>query len=110
MKFVGEIGIPRSEYLYDLQYLDLIQIERGYERRHRHEWSIARWQTFNLMGAFCGGDAMKKAGIHNPPDLIRFLWDSDGDTSSFSLPTHEEQQRMIQEMREYNARVEAAQK
>ena len=77
MKFVGEIGIPRREYLYELDYIDMVQIERGYERRHRHAWSIGRWQTFHLMAAFCGGDNLRKSGINGPSDLLKFPWDTD---------------------------------
>ena len=53
----------------------MILIERGYNRRHRHEWAIARWQTYNIMTAQVGGEAMKKAGIRNPIDLIHFPWE-----------------------------------
>ena len=53
----------------------MILIERGYNRRHRHEWAIARWQTYNIMTAQVGGEAMKKAGIRNPIDLITFPWE-----------------------------------
>ena len=41
-KFVGEIGINRLEYLYDLTYCDLLMIERGYNRRHMNLWSATR--------------------------------------------------------------------
>ena len=77
MKFVGEIGIQRREYLYELDYIDMVQIERGYERRHRHAWSIGRWQTFHLMAAFCGGDNLRKSGINGPADLLKFPWDTE---------------------------------
>lgn len=70
---MGEIGINRREYLYELTYCDIICIERGYYRRHRGMWSAVRWQTYNLM---CVSMAdMKKAGIHNPTDLLLFPWE-----------------------------------
>ena len=107
MKFVGEIGIPRREYLYELDYLDMVQIERGYERRHRHAWSIGRWETFHLMAAFCGTEALRKRNIHAPTDLIRFPWDykphtADDDESDMPTPAVIEELR--RKMREENER------
>lgn len=99
MRFVGEIGIPRREYLYDLQYIDLLQIERGYDRRHRHVWSISRWQTYMLMSVSMAD--LKKAGIYKPTDILKFPWD-DNEESVGNLPDAAEIARMKQEMREYN--------
>jgi hypothetical protein len=113
MKFVGEIGIPRREYLFELDYVDIVQIERGYERRQRHRWSATRWQTFCLMNAFAGGDAMKKNGIHTPQDLIHFPWDTaaddddDGTTSGGGI-TEKEAERLRELMRRENAARAAA--
>ncbi len=107
MKFVGEIGISRREYLYELDYLDMVQIERGYERRHRHEWSIARWETFHLMAAFCGGKNLQESGIHSPVDLIQFPWDyqpnKGGDDDSLQ-PTPAVVEELRRKMREENER------
>lgn len=107
MKFVGEIGIPRREYLYELDYLDMVQIERGYERRHRHAWSIGRWETFHLMAAFCGGKNLQESGIHTPLDLIRFPWDytshKGGDDES-DMPTPAVVEELRRKMREENER------
>lgn len=107
MKFVGEIGIPRREYLYELDYLDMVQIERGYERRHRHAWSIGRWQTFHLMAAFCGGENLQKSGIHSPIDLIRFPWDYEGHNAAdddSNMPTPAVVEELRRKMREENER------
>ena len=32
---VGEIGIPRHEFLYEIQYWEVLHIVRGYRRRGR---------------------------------------------------------------------------
>ena len=72
---MGEIGINRIEYLYVLNYTDLLMIERGYNRRQQHPWSIARWETYHLMLAFCGSKSLKEAGIHSPKDLLKFPWE-----------------------------------
>jgi len=72
---VGEIGFPRREFLHDLQWWEVHSIIRGFNRRIRHPWSMTRWQTYQLMSAFCGGESMRKVGIHNPTDLIKFTWE-----------------------------------
>lgn len=100
MKFVGEIGISRREYLYELQYLDQIQIERGYDRRHRHIWGISRWQTYMLMSVSMAD--LKKAGIYKPTDILKFPWD-ESDEEAGNLPNDKEIARLRQIMIEENA-------
>lgn len=73
--FVGEMGINRKEYLYELSFCDLLLYSRGYERRNRHMWSAIRWQTHQLMISFVGSDKMEGAGIHSPKDLLKFPWE-----------------------------------
>ena len=73
---MGEIGIPRLEYLYDLTYCDLLLIERGYNRRHRDFWGATRWQTYNILCAFIGGDKLSEKGINSPKDLLKFPWEN----------------------------------
>lgn len=107
MKFVGEIGIPRQEFLYDLNHVDLIQIERGYDRRHRQTWGIARWQTYLLMSVSMAD--LKKAGIYKPTDLLKFPWDK-SDEEMGDMPDAKEIARLQQTMREENATRERVKK
>jgi hypothetical protein len=103
---VGEIGISRREFLYDLNYTDLLLIDYGYEKRRRDLWSSVRWQTFNMMSAQVGSDNMKKHGIYSPADLLRFPWDNEGSDDTGSAPiSSKEVERMQQLMREENARL-----
>jgi hypothetical protein len=74
---VGEIGIPRLEYLYELAMKDIILIERGYNARNRHLWSATRWQTYYTMMSTIGSDGMRKAVITAPKDLMEFPWEKD---------------------------------
>lgn len=102
---MGEIGTPRREYLYDLEYWEILLIVRGYFRRNREMWSATRWQTYNLM---CVSMAdLKKAGIYRPTDLIRFPWEADSPEAVGNMPTKEEIQEMQRMMREENARAAA---
>lgn len=72
---MGEIGISRHEFYYELCWWEVKAVVRGYNRRHRHLWSVTRWQTYNLMSAQAGSEALKKAGIYKPTDLIKFPWE-----------------------------------
>ena len=105
---MGEIGIPRLEYLYDLEYWEIVLIVRGYFRKSREMWSATRWQTYNLM---CVSMAdLKKVGIYRPTDLIRFPWEKDIPEAGAAGPTKQEVEEMRRMMMEENARAEAAQK
>ena len=73
---MGEIGISRREFLYEIDFWEARRIVRGYDRRHRTMWSATRWHAFNIMSAMPYVD-MKKAGLNRPSDLIQFPWDSD---------------------------------
>ena len=96
---MGEIGIPRREYLYELAYWEIVLIVRGYSRRNREMWSAVRWQTYNLMSVSMAD--MKKAGILRPADLLPFPWEKN-DIDLGDLPSDEEIERMRQLMREEN--------
>ena len=98
---MGEIGINRHEYMYELPYWEIVLIVRGYSHRNREMWSAVRWQTYNLM---CVSMAdMKKAGIFKPTDLMKFPWERDN-ISNGNLPNDEEIEQMRRQMREENAR------
>jgi len=72
---VGEIGLDRREYLFDIMYWELVLILRGYSHRHREEWSMTRWMTWNLMSAQVGKEGMQGAGLFKTTDLIKFPWE-----------------------------------
>lgn len=74
-------------------------IERGYDRRHRHPWAIARWMTYNIMQAQCGSKAMQEAGINSIKDLMKFPWDSE----PVAPITDEERDELLAEMDAMNA-------
>ena len=94
---MGEIGLDRREYLYDLTYCDIVLIGRGYDRRCRQMWSSARWATFMLMASFQGGDMMAKNGFHSPKDLIQFPWER-----KTVIITEDEQKALMREIEAFN--------
>lgn len=81
---MGEIGINRKEYLYELGYIDILLIIRGYQRRLHSGWEQARLIAYNAR--FC-------MGAKNPPTPLEWLpfpWERE------PLPTDDE----INELRE----------
>lgn len=98
---MGEIGLPRREFLYDISFCEVNLIIRGYRRREQGEWERARWQTFWIMHN--GMADLRKAGISKPSDLIEFPWDK-ADVDFSSLPTDEEVERMRAELQKLNKR------
>ena len=74
---MGEIGIAHETLCRQLRWWNVRSIIRGYNRRHRHLWSATRWQTYQLMCAFVGGDKLAEQGIHSATDLLKFPWDQD---------------------------------
>ena len=101
---VGEIGIPRREYLYDLTYCDIVLIVRGYLNRQHPAWEQARLIAYHVR--YCMGSK------ETPPTLTEWLtfpWERRDDGEPVILPSEAEVQRLRQMMIEENARAEAAQ-
>lgn len=95
---MGEIGIPRREFLYELRFWEVRRIIRGYRRRQRPSWEQARLNAFYIMSAMAD---LSKAGIRSDCDLITFPWEKE-ETKSDSLPSDEEVEEMRQLMKQMN--------
>ena len=100
--FVGEIGIPRREFLYDISFWETRRIYRGYRNRYRDMWSSARWHAYSVMTAMPYVD-LAKGGIRSPKDLLPFPWENDG-IADGDLPTDDEIDEMQQLLAEQNQR------
>ena len=72
---MGEIGITPADFKR-LRWWEVRSIIRGYNRRHRDLWSSTRWQTYNIMASFVGGDKLSEKGINSPKDLLKLPWDT----------------------------------
>lgn len=92
---VGEIGIPRNEYLYELPVWEIRLIIDGYRRRSRERWTAIRWQTFMLMQV--GMADMQKSGFRKPSDLLAFPWDDEVSESELSEEEIEEMKMLLKE-------------
>ena len=98
--FVGEIGIPRREFLFHIRFWEARRILQGYSNRQRAMWSSTRWMTYNIMQAMPYID-LKKAGIMNPTDLIKLPWDEEDSV----LTTVDEIQESSDEISALNAMI-----
>ena len=99
MVLVGEVGIPRKEYLYDLSFCDIMLILRGYYRRHHTGWEQARLVAYNAH--YCMG---AKDTPPVPSEWLPLPWEKE--QADGNIPSNEEVERMRREMMEYNNRQE----
>jgi hypothetical protein len=68
--FVGEIGFPRKEFLYELKWWEVKSIIRGYNARHHHGWEQARLVAYNAH--YCMGS---KDHVPIVSEWIKFPWE-----------------------------------
>lgn len=98
---VGEIGIPRTEYLYELKYWEILLITRGYFRRYHAGWEQARLVAYNAH--YCMGSK------NTPPTVQEWLplpWERETGDPLLSEDEVEELRREIQRENERNAKKE----
>lgn len=92
---MGEIGIDRNEFLYELKLWEINAIVEGYRRRARAVWDASRWQTWLLL---C---SMGAKGLHRPEDLQRFTWDEE----DCEVMTKEDAEALQREMAAINEQL-----
>ena len=65
---MGEVGIARNEFLYELRLWEINAIVKGYRKRARTTWEATRWQTFCILCSL-------GSKITSPQELQRFPWE-----------------------------------
>lgn len=65
---MGEIGIDRKEFLFELKRWEISAIVKGYRNRERLDWETTRWQTYLILSAL-------GAKYNSCTDLVKFPWD-----------------------------------
>lgn len=93
---MGEIGIPREQFLHDLKLWEIVAIRRGYEKRVLKSWETARFIAYCTVKSSMGGAPR----IKTLQDLIR-LPDEEEEAIS-EMPNDEEIKRLQDEIRKYN--------
>jgi len=102
---VGEIGIPRREFLYDLRFWEVRRIVRGYRNRDRLKHQLMAECAYAAMFA------MRDPKGKTPRDIFPSLFTNDNDDSTDSAPIDDKEvARLRQMMREENARLQQSSK
>ena len=95
---MGEIGISRHEFYYELKWWEVKAIIRGYNARHHHGWEQARLVAYNAH--FCMGS---KNPIPTVTNWLKFPWEkkesvesklTDSDISEMQQMINEENKRL----------------
>lgn len=92
---VGEIGISRHEFLYELRLWEIILITRGYVKRYHAGWEQARLVAYHA--AFAMGSK------HTPPLITQwypFPWEKQ--ILEDELPSDEEVEKTRRELQAMN--------
>lgn len=69
---MGEVGLNRLEYLYDMEHCELVLISRGYAHRNRAAWEQARLVAYNAN--YCMGSKTPPPTVS---EWITFPWERD---------------------------------
>jgi hypothetical protein len=74
---MGYLELSADEF-WDMQYNELIVRNIAYQNKResgiRHQYEIARWQTWLLIQPHIDS---KKSKINTPQDLMKFAWDQE---------------------------------
>ena len=92
---VGEIGIPRNEFLYTLRLWEINAIVKGYRRRNREHWEMSRHLGLticNVMGA----------KIDSAHDYLPLPWD---DITTKKELTEKDVNELMELMRKENEAI-----
>ena len=102
---MGEIGIPRREFLYDLRFWEVRRIVRGYRNRDRLKHQLMAECAYAAM--FSNRDPKGKTVRDIFPSLFQ---EDDNDDSDSSPISSSEVERLRAIMREENARLQQSSK
>jgi len=83
MMLVGEIGQPRTDYLYEMTYIEILLIVKGYFRRNHSGWEQARLVAYNAR--YCMGSKEPPPPVS---EWLPFHWEKE--TQAAPAPTEEE--------------------
>lgn len=71
---MGEIGIPRREFLYEIQFWEARRIINGYNARYHQGWEQARLIAYHVR--YCMG--LSKGEVAKTLlEWLKFAWEKD---------------------------------
>lgn len=98
---VGEIGVDRRTFLYEMSFWEIKRVVRGYGSRLEKKISNMRMLAY-LITAYNGMTDLKKAGVYNIHDFYPLPWD---DLAQDDHPTTEEIDALRRKLHDYNDQV-----
>ena len=102
---MGEIGIPRREFLYDLRFWEVRRIVRGYRNRNRLTNQLLAESVYATI------HVMRDPKGKTPRDIFPSLFPTDDVDATDSAPIDDKEvARLRQMMREENARLQQSSK
>ena len=100
---MGEIGIPRREFLYDLRFWEVRRIVRGYRNRDRLKHQLMAECAYAAMFA------MRDPKGKTPRDIFPSLFQDDEEDATDAAPIDDKEvARLRQMMPEENERLKNA--
>jgi len=94
---VGEIGIPRREFLYDLRFWEVRRIIRGYRRRDRLKHQLL------AECAYAAIYAMRDPKGKTVADMFPSIFEDDDDRDDEPPISEEDKQELLDLMANINA-------
>ena len=98
---MGEIGISRHEFYYELKWWEVKAIIQGYNNRHHHGWEQSRLVAYNAR--FCTGS---KNPIPTVTEWLKFPWEKE----EHNEMTQQDRNELQAEMKAMNAQLAAQNK
>ena len=96
---MGEIGIPRHEFLYDLKFWEVRRIIRGYRKRGKIFMQLL------AENVYASTFAMRSAEGKKVEDMFPGIFDDDDDDEIKPQMTEEEKQELLDLMEAENERL-----
>ena len=97
---MGEIGIPRREFLYDIQYWEVVRIIRGYRRRDTLKHQLMAECAYAAM--FAMRDPKGKTVV----DMFPFLFEDEDENEDTPILSDEEIDELRSLIRSNNKKAE----
>lgn len=102
---MGEIGIPRREFLYDLRFWEVRRIVRGYRKRNRLTNQLLAESVYATI------HVMRDPKGKTPRDFFPSIFPTDDVDATDSAPIDEKEvARLRAMMREENTRLQQSSK
>lgn len=93
---MGEIGIPRREFLYDLEYWETFSIIEGYRKRDRTKLQLL------AQVVYASTYMMRDAQGKTPSDMFPQLFENDDDDEWEPPLSEEDRKGLIEDMTRMN--------